>query len=188
MNLDDQIGLRLLNVARRAIHAAVAGEPRLDDREPWDAVPHAGVFVTLRKFSHLRGCIGTFSQDGALHDVVADIAAAATRDPRFHIRPIAASELNDIRIELSVLSPRQRILDHDLFEHGRHGIYLQHGYHVGCFLPDVGADVGWDRETFLTELCRQKAGLSPDAWRDPQTELHVFTVRKFCENPPRLEH
>jgi len=52
---------------------------------------------------------------------------------------------------------------------------------TGSFLPDVCANLGWDKQTFLSELCRQKMGLSPEAWRDEQAELSVFTVQKFAE-------
>lgn len=180
-NLDEATGRRLLRRARAALERHIAGFTSLIDSDPWPELPHCGAFVTLRKFERLRGCIGTFTPEGDLLDVVDAMAVAATEDPRFTSMRISAAELRDVRIELSVLSPRRRIGDIAEFEFGRHGVYVRNGCATGCFLPDVGQEQGWDQERFLAELCRQKAGLSPEAWRDPKTELYVFTVQKFRE-------
>jgi len=180
--IDEKTGARLLGVARAAIAAVLQGHRETPlGEEPWPKMERRGVFVTLRKAGRLRGCIGTFTPTADLPQTVADIAVAATRDPRFIGNPVSAAELNDIRIELSVLSPLQRISDPLAFELGRHGVQIRYGPATGCFLPDVGVDLGWDKETFLSELCRQKAGLPPDAWRDKQAEVCVFTVQKFAE-------
>lgn len=177
--LDWATGGRLLRRARAAIQRHICGHSEILDSNPWPDMPDAGVFVTLRKFERLRGCIGTFEPRGGLLDSVDAMAVAATEDPRFRSTPISSAELKDLTIELSILSPRRRIDDLMEFEFGRHGVYIRNGYAAGCFLPDVGQDNGWNREQFLSELCRQKAGLSPDAWRDPRTEIYVFTVQKF---------
>lgn len=181
--IEEQTGLRLLRTARCALMAQVAGAPAAArGDEPWPAMARCGVFITLRKGGRLRGCIGTFSPRADLPETVVEMTVAATRDPRFTAIPIRSTEAKDIRIELSVLSPLRRIEDPLGFELGRHGIHLRHGIAAGCFLPGVGTELGWDKETFLSELCRQKAGLPPDAWRDPAVEIRVFTVQKFTES------
>jgi AmmeMemoRadiSam system protein A len=181
-NIREETGARLLRVARSAIQATVLGsdDPFVEEQD-WPALPRLGVFVTLRKSGKLRGCIGTFSPMADLPQTVAEMARAATNDPRFTATPIGSGELPDIRIELSILSPLEPVADPLSFELGRHGVKICHGLATGCFLPDVGASQGWDKKTFLSELCRQKMRLSPDAWRDEQAEVYVFTVRKFAE-------
>lgn len=180
--IDEQTGQRLVLLARRAIGASLSGEsPYQFDPVDWPILDSAGVFVTLRKGGALRGCMGTFSPTGSLLETICDIAVAATRDPRFARQPVSLSEHPALRIELSVLSPRERIADPMDFEIGRHGLYLRRGHHVGCFLPDVAVDAGWGKEKLLSELCLQKAGLSGDAWREAETEIEVFTVQKFYE-------
>jgi len=180
--IDEPTGLHLLRLARSAIAARISGEEDSVDQMVGDpALGRRGVFVTLRKFGKLRGCIGTFSPHYDLPEMVVEMSVAATRDPRFTNRPISAAELNDIRIELSILSPLKRITDPLSFDRGRHGVYLRHGLASGCFLPDVGMDLGWDKEKFLSELCKQKAGLSARAWEDERAEIHIFTVQKILE-------
>ncbi|MFQ5502792.1 MAG: AmmeMemoRadiSam system protein A [Phycisphaerae bacterium] len=180
--IDEPTGLCLVRLARSAIAARISGGEDSVALEGFDpALGRRGVFVTLRKFGKLRGCIGTFFPSRDLPGTVVEMSVAATRDPRFTATPIGAAELNDIRIELSVLSPLTRITDPLSFERGRHGVYLRHGAASGCFLPDVGMDLGWDKEQFLSELCKQKAGLSARAWEDEQAEIHIFTVQKIVE-------
>jgi len=43
------------------------------------------------------------------------------------------------------------------------------------------AENGWDRDQFLTYLCAHKAGIEPDAWKDPKTEIYTFSAEVFGE-------
>jgi AmmeMemoRadiSam system protein A len=178
--LDEHTSKRLLQIARSAISAEVAGATSAPSEADPD-LPGRGVFITLRKFGDLRGCIGTFTPQGNLSDTVRAMAASAAHDPRFVQMPIREAELGDITIEVSVLSPLQPIANPLELEAGVHGIYVRRGVQSGCFLPDVATERAWDAETFLSICCEQKAGLEPDAWRTPGTEVFVFTVEKFSD-------
>ncbi len=180
--LDSSIKSALLRMARDAISAELFGTPATraeDDRLA--NLPSAGVFVTLRKNGHLRGCIGTFDESHNLAETVRTMAVAAMKDPRFVHVPIGANELGEIDIEISVLSPLERIRDPLDFQLGSHGIFVRNGSLSGCFLPDVATERGWTRESFLSECCTQKAGLDPLAWRSPSTEVYTFTVDKITD-------
>ncbi len=147
----------------------------------------AGAFVTLkwRPEGRLRGCIGTFSADTPLHRCVQQMAvSAATRDPRFDA--VKETELDELAIEISVLSPRRRITDPQEIQVGRHGVCISRGPHHGVLLPQVPTEHGWDRETFLEHLCL-KAGLERNAWREEGTVLEVFTADVFGEDDPEPE-
>jgi len=136
-----------------------------------------GAFVTLKKRGHLRGCIGYIKAVKPLWETVQEMAvAAAFHDPRFP--SLKAEELKDLTFEISVLSPLQRIKDIGEIEVGKHGLYLVRGYNSGLLLPQVAAEYGWDRETYLTETC-YKAGLSPQAWLDKETEIYIFSADYF---------
>jgi AmmeMemoRadiSam system protein A len=184
MELTDDLRARLLRHARGAIIASLAGEEPAHPDSSWPDLPRCGAFVTLRKFGQLRGCIGVFETLDDVPTTIARMAMAAARDPRFIDTPLSVNELKDVRIEISLLSPLREVADPLDFELGRHGIYVKRGDRVGCFLPDVATDRGWDKETFLTQCCMQKAGLDPRAWKQPETEIHVFTVQKICESLP----
>ena len=181
MEINDEIKALLLRHARQAIAAYLAGGESPSADQPWPELPHCGAFVTLRKFEQLRGCIGVFSTNDDLPTTVAKMAVAAADDPRFTNRPLSVHELKDVRIEISLLSALERIEDPLDFELGLHGIYVKQGYHVGCFLPDVATERGWDKEMFLTQCCAQKAGLDGLGWREAETEVFVFTAAKIRE-------
>ena len=87
--------------------------------------------------------------------------------------------LQDVVLEISVLSPLTAIDDPALIEVGRHGLVVAHGARRGLLLPQVAIEWGWDRETFLSQACA-KAGLAPDAWRSGAT-VHVFEAAVFDE-------
>lgn len=179
MSLDVETRAKLLRLARNAISSDLFGDGKIDADASLKQVPAAGAFVTLRKHGNLRGCIGTFDSSRGIVETIRTMAASAAHDPRFVHSPISADELRDIDIEISVLSPLERISDPLNFEIGRHGILVRSGIHSGCFLPDVATERHWTREQFLSECCSQKAGMSTDAWRKPGTEVSVFTVEKF---------
>jgi len=139
-----------------------------------------GAFVTLKKDGELRGCIGQIiPSENSLWQVVRNMAvAAASEDPRF--LPVSAAELPKIEYEVSVLSVPEIIDDWRKIELGKHGVIIKKGWHSGVFLPQVATETGWSLEEFLSQLAWQKAGLSPDAYKnDKGVELQVFTASVF---------
>lgn len=177
----------LLKVARDTVEAVIKGrtmpEPKSDDPE---LNAYCGCFVTLKNHDRLRGCIGQFTSESPLIELIADMAkASATGDPRFFADPISADELEQLDIEISVLSPLQRTDDPLSLRLGTDGIYIKKGRASGCFLPQVATEAGWGKEEFLSYCCAHKAGLPADAWKDPKTEVYLFTAEvfgaPFCE-------
>ena len=135
-----------------------------------------GAFVSLHKHGRLRGCIGHFGEDVPLHEIVAEMArAAAFEDPRF--MPVTRDELDNIDIEISVLTPMRRIQSLDEFQLHKHGIYIRKGYRSGTFLPQVADEVNWTKEEFVGHCSQDKAGLGWDGWRD--AELYVYEAIVF---------
>jgi uncharacterized protein len=168
----------LLDIVKKTIAAKVNNKETFNS--PADSAilqEKRGAFVTLKKRGHLRGCIGYIKAVKPLWETVQELAvAAAFHDPRFP--SLKAEELKDLTFEISVLSPLQRIKELEEIEVGRHGLYVVRGYNSGLLLPQVAVEYGWDRETFLTETCC-KAGLSPQAWRDKETEIYIFSADYF---------
>ncbi len=130
-----------------------------------------------RERGRLRGCIGFIEARKPLARTVEEMAvAAALQDPRFP--PLREEELKEISLEISVLTPLRKTADVGQIEVGTHGLYVRKGSRAGLLLPQVATEYGWDRDTFLKETCR-KAGLAPDAWRDPETEIYLFSADVF---------
>ena len=141
-----------------------------------------GAFVTLRKGKNLRGCIGVTEASKPLYITVRECAVwAAVHDPRF--RPVTRSEVGELGLEISVLSPLFDIAAEDV-EVGRHGLLISHEGLRGLLLPQVAEQWKWDREQFLGETCR-KAGLPPDAWKHGAS-IQAFTAEVFGE-PARTD-
>jgi len=183
MMLSEEAQRKLIELARQAVEAVVRGEevPRDEVKHP-ELQGKQGAFVTLKTDGKLRGCIGRFVSDAPLWQTVRAMAvAAATEDPRFVGMRIRPSELPRLKIEVSVLSPLQRIENPLDIELGKHGIYIRRGMRSGCFLPQVATETGWSKEEFLSHCCAGKAGLPPDAWKDPDTEVFVFTAQVIEE-------
>jgi uncharacterized protein len=171
----------LLKVARESAAAAVKGTgaeiPGTSDPE---LLAHCGCFVTLKNGEELRGCLGNFVSDKPLIELVRDMAmASATQDPRFFHDPITPKELEELSIEISVLSPLKKTNDPLSLRLGVDGIYIKRGYASGCFLPQVATETGWSKAQFLSYCCAHKAGLPADAWKDPKTEVYLFSAEVF---------
>jgi AmmeMemoRadiSam system protein A len=179
--MDDSQRQILLKTARDTVEAVIKGElvPRPESDDP-ELNAHCGCFVTLKNRDQLRGCIGQFISEMPLIELVVEMAkASATADPRFFADPITADELEQLDVEISVLSPLKRTDDPLSLRLGVDGIYIRKGYASGCFLPQVATETGWSKEQFLSYCCAHKAGLSADAWRDPKTEVYLFTAEVF---------
>jgi len=179
--MNDEQKKDLLQLAKGTVEAVVAGkalpEPKTDDPE---LKSHRGCFVTLKNGDRLRGCIGQFTSDKPLIELVVEMAqASATSDPRFLADPVRTDELEELDVEISVLSQLKRTNNPLQLRLGKDGIYIKRGAASGCFLPQVATETGWNKEQFLSYCCSHKAGLSPDAWKDPDTEVYLFTAEVF---------
>ena len=171
----------LLKVARQTVEAVInrRAVPEAKSDDPELNAP-CGCFVTLKNGERLRGCIGNFTSEGPLIGLVVEMAkASATGDPRFFADPIKPGELSELDIEISVLSPLQRTEDPLGLRLGVDGIYIKKGFASGCFLPQVATETGWSKEEFLSYCCSHKAGLADDAWKDPETEVYLFSAEVF---------
>ncbi|MFH0911292.1 MAG: AmmeMemoRadiSam system protein A [Planctomycetota bacterium] len=166
----------LLKIASDAVAAAVRDEdynpPAVEEES---LLQKGGCFVTLKTEGRLRGCLGRFEADIPICQAVARMArASAIEDPRFRYEPIGPEELSRVHIEISTLGPRRRIASWREIRLGVDGVVVRNGLKSGVFLPQVATETGWTLEIFLQHLCRDKAGLSPDAYKDPATILEVF--------------
>jgi uncharacterized protein len=171
----------LLKIARDTVEAVIQKKPtNVPQSDDPELNAHCGCFVTLKNHGRLRGCIGNFISDKPLAELISEMAkASATSDPRFFADRISSDELNQLDIEISVLSPLKRTNDPLSLRLGVDGIYIKKGHASGCFLPQVATETGWSKEEFLSYCCSHKAGLSPVAWKDPQTEVYLFTAEIF---------
>ena len=172
---------RLLEIARQTITEYVANGkiPDFKEDDPQLNIK-SGAFVTLHKKGDLRGCIGIFSSNEPIYKTISKMAIeSATQDPRF--RPVTKEELDKIKIEISVLTEPKLIDDWKKIRLGIDGVIIKNGSRQGVFLPQVATETGWDLETFLAQLCWQKAGLPQDCYKDPKTQIYTFQAIIFSE-------
>lgn len=183
LTADEKAFLR--EVARLAVAAAVHGEAAPDTAALCRAAGLAesprlqapcGAFVTLHLNGELRGCIGYIEGRVPLVDAVAHNGrAAAVGDPRF--APVSAGELPRLQLEVSALTPLQRVARPEEIVVGRHGILLEKAGRSAVFLPQVATEQGWNLDTTLSHLAL-KAGLRPGDWREG-ARFRVFEADVF---------
>ena len=180
--LDEKAKGVLLGLARSTIEEYIATRslPELRPEQfPESLHRKCGAFVTLHKHGRLRGCIGRFSAEEPLYEVVQSMAvAAATQDTRF--MPVAAEELGELEVEISVLTPMKPVASIDEIELGKHGIYIKKGMRSGTFLPQVASETGWSLEEFLGHCARDKAGIGWEGWKD--AEIYTYEALVFSES------
>lgn len=166
----------LKSIAYHTIKATLEGKKYEPGKLSDVLLTKCGAFVSLHKKGRLRGCIGHFGEDMPLYQVVEHMAkAAAFEDPRFY--GVTMEELDDIDIEISVLTPMKRIQNIDEFELGKQGIFIRKGYHTGTFLPQVADEVSWTKEEFLGHCSQDKAGIGWDGWKT--AELYTYEAIVF---------
>lgn len=181
--LTDAQKIRLLQISRQAIfHQVNRGRVPPVDVDDERLLKPGGAFCSLLMQGRLRGCIGTFEDGKPLYETVVDVSVgAATRDERFG--PMRLDEVPRLDIELSVLSPMS-LVEADAVVPGEHGLFITMGRQRSTLLPQVATDFDWDREELLNQACT-RAGLPPDAWKDPQCRIEVFTAEVFSESDMR---
>jgi len=173
----------LITIARNTISAYLTIEqiPLVGQDKLTPALKmKAGAFVTLKKKGELRGCIGHFEADNPLYKTVQQMAvASATQDYRF--LPVSMEEMNQIEIEISVLTPMKKIRSISEIQLGRDGIYIRKGNRSGTFLPQVATETGWSLEEYLGHCARNKAGIGWEGWKDKDAEIFIYQALVFHE-------
>ena len=180
--MNESLRSQLLEIARRSIEYNLENKKKLIIKKPENPIllEERAVFVTLQKDGNLSGCIGHMHARIPLYEAVIEMsAAAAFEDPRF--QNIERIDLDDIKIEISILSPMEKISDYKKIRMGIDGVWIKQGFRSGVYLPQVAIDTGWDRDTFLQSLCSSKAGLPSDAYKDSNCEIYIYQVEKFSE-------
>jgi AmmeMemoRadiSam system protein A len=183
--LSTEAGQELLAIARAAIRAALGGSGAQMTPNHAELLRSGATFVTLYRGAALHGCIGSLTARVPLcEDVAHNAVSAALRDPR--AVPLTLSDVDSLSIEISALSPLERLPITDeasalsILRPHVDGVLLRHGRHQGTFLPQVWSSLPDPRE-FLAEL-RLKARLPADFW-SPDLEFYRYGVQKFVEKP-----
>jgi uncharacterized protein len=169
----------LIELARIHIRAAVLEQhPPLVLVDDEILSERLGCFVSIHEHAskRLRGCVGRLESDLPLRELVPQLSKSVLRDSRFENYRVEPRDLNDLEVELTLLSPLRNVdgpLDFDL---SNDGIVLDVGEAGGCFLPQVARETGWSKEQLLTRLCTEKLGMPQDVWKLPNAVLRKFTV------------
>lgn len=190
MRYSDREGELAVRIAREALDAFVLGRAKLPFDLPERFNAKSGAFVTINSHPSalLRGCIGYPQPFFPLVKSIEKGAEGAAEDPRFP--PLRPEELNQVTVEVSVLTPPQLIevkKPKELTKHvivGIDGLSVAQGPFRGLLLPQVALEYKWDAAEFLSEAC-MKAGLLADAWLDPETRVYKFQAEVFGEVEPR---
>ncbi len=182
----------LLKLAREAVTATAENKPLpvpdLEHLPPALREP-AACFVTLHRqdTGDLRGCTGVLvAQSPLAIEVVRTAAQTARRDPRFP--PVAPNEVDDLEIEISILTPPQPLEVPNpedlprLIRPGIDGVTLYRPPFRATFLPQVWQTIP-DPVEFL-DMLSLKMGLTRGAWRLPGMRVEVYQVEEFSDKKP----
>lgn len=181
--------LALLDLARVVLttgltHDSGVAEWFADHAGRSDLTMPAGAFVTInntgkrvRTEGRLRACMGVMDAGQPLIDAVIQAAQWAAKDPRFP--PLRLDELDEVEIEVSVLSPLKPVRSPRFIRVGEHGVVLAKDGRTAVYLPQVAVEQDWTRDEMLDQLSL-KAGLPRRAWQHGAT-FEVFTAQVFAE-------
>lgn len=174
----------LLSIARESLEKYVKEKGLLEDIEKKHKISgklkeKTGVFVTLKINGHLRGCIGSITGTAPLYQGIRDNAVkAGVSDPRFP--QVKAQELKKIDMEISVMTPLQKINNYKKIRLGTDGVIIKMGSRQAVYLPQVAIETGWNLDEFLSHLC-EKAWLPADAYKSAGMEFYIFQALVFGE-------
>lgn len=168
----------MLGKARKAIsHYFDTGNVHQPEPQKPKGTEPGGMFVSIYVKGKLRGCIGNFTGGVSLNETLEHLAVSACCDQRFEC--LKKNELNDMKLEISVLSPLRPVYSVDEIELGKHGIFIMKGAQSGTFLPKVAPKTGWTVREFLGYCARDKAGIGWNGWED--AAIYVFEAFEFAE-------
>ncbi|MCF8011739.1 MAG: AmmeMemoRadiSam system protein A [Clostridiales bacterium] len=171
---DVQEECEVARLARDTLEDYVRGESKGDNKK----VPKelfnkkAGVFVSIKKHGHLRGCIGTIEpvRDNIAEEVRENSVSAGTRDPRF--TPVVPGELSELEYSVDILGEAEPVETMDKLDPKKYGVIVRSGARKGVLLPDLE---GIDTAEKQVSIAMQKAGIAPGE----KVEVERFEVYRY---------
>lgn len=126
----------------------------------------SGVFVSLKKFGALRGCIGTIFPItvNIAEEIMRNAVEAGESDPRFS--NVSEGELEDIVFSVDVLTEPISALKEEL-NPKKYGVVVRSGRKSGLLLPDLE---GVNTIEEQISIVLNKAGINPN---------ENYTIEKF---------
>ena len=133
-----------------------------------------GVFVSLKKFNNLRGCIGTIAPttNSVGEEIIRNSIEAAMHDPRF--TEVSEDELEDIDISVDVLMDAVPCNKEEL-NPKKYGVIVSRGNKRGLLLPDLE---GVDTVEEQLRIASDKAGID----FDDDYNIEKFEVIRYKED------
>lgn len=149
-------------LARESLEVYIRSRTELPLRKslPKDLLTcRGGVFVSLKKFGELRGCVGTIApvQENLAQEIISNAISAGTRDPRF--LPVEEKELPYLEYSVDVLKEAEQIDSLEQLDVRRYGVIVSDEHRRGLLLPDLE---GVDTPLQQISIALNKAGMDPD--------------------------
>ncbi len=163
----------LVQLAKDALETYIKSGKTFKPKEQTSEMKdRAGVFVCIKKFGELRGCIGTFEPcyENVAEEIIMNAISTAVRDPRFE--PVRASELHDLDYTVDVLTKPELVSSQEELDPKKYGVIVECGYRRGLLLPDLE---GVESVDYQIDICRQKGSIGPD---EP-VKLYRFEVKRY---------
>jgi len=174
ISISTQDAKMLLSAAHQAINQRL-NNTKVNIDHTHINLSHAGAFVSVYYNEQLRGCVGQFKSAHNILSLIKELAVdAALYDDRF--KAILASELQGVRVEISILTPLKKIESIEEIEVGRHGVYIKKGMQHGTFLPQVGIRNNWSTLEFLGHCSKNKAKLGWDGWKEAEVYIYEALI------------
>ena len=132
-----------------------------------------GVFVSLKKFGQLRGCIGTIAPttNSVAEEIIRNAIESAIEDPRFPA--VREDELKDIDISIDILM-EPKYANKDELDPKKYGVIVTKGTKRGLLLPNLE---GVDTVEYQLNIACSKAGIDID----DEYNIEKFEVIRFEE-------
>lgn len=143
---------------------------KLPDNLPDEMINNkAGVFVTIKKYGELRGCIGTISpvRENIAQEILQNAVSAAVEDPRFP--PVREEELLDLVYSVDVLKEAEPISSMEELDVKKYGVIVSAGRRRGLLLPNLE---GIDTVEQQVSIAKKKAGI----YKNEDVKLERFEV------------
>ena len=164
----------LVSLAKRAIERYVKLGKTIEPPQQLtnEMREQKGVFVSIKKRSNLRGCIGTFvpTKKNVAEEIIQNAIHSSTMDPRFP--PVTEDELDALEISVDVLSPPEKVRNKSELDPKRYGIIVSSGGKKGLLLPDLE---GINDIAEQIDIARRKAGIGS---QEP-IDLMRFEVKRY---------
>jgi len=168
----------LLIIARNSLIFSLNNDTYIPFSDSKILQKNCGAFISMYFEDNLICEHGKFKTDVQLYKFISDMSVMAIKKCK-NDNKITKDNINNLKIEISILSDLKKVLNVNDIQLDKHGIYMTKNDKCGYYFPQEIIENKWSLFELLGHCSQDKMNMKWDEWKS--SNIFIFESEEFNE-------